>query len=148
MPAIVRRSLLMVLFASVLTRDASAQTQNYWIPALEIPAFLALLNGAARIVYPNETQDGKKVYFSTWQTTWDHLRNENWVHDKDPFNVNQFSHPYLGATMYGLPRSTGLGFWPSLVYSNAGSFMWEMAGETSPPSINDIITTSQAGSLL
>lgn len=50
--------------------------------------------------------------------------------------------------MYGWSRSSGLGFWTSLVYSNVGSFAWEMAGETSPPSINDLITTGQAGSLL
>ena len=43
---------------------------------------------------------------------------------------------------------SGHGFWPSLAYSNVGSFIWKMAGETDPPSINDIITTGQAGSML
>ena len=50
--------------------------------------------------------------------------------------------------MYGLARSSGLGFWESLAYSNVGSFLWKMAGETDPPSINDQITTGNAGSLL
>jgi len=50
--------------------------------------------------------------------------------------------------MYGLARSTGLNFWESLAYSNVGSFLWKMAGETDPPSINDQITTGNAGSLL
>jgi hypothetical protein len=34
------------------------------------------------------------------------------------------------------------------VQANVGSFIWKMAGETDPPSINDMITTGQAGSLL
>ncbi len=39
-------------------------------------------------------------------------------------------------------------FWTSLAHANIGSFVWKMAGETDPPSINDMITTGQAGSLL
>ncbi|GFO55035.1 hypothetical protein GMSM_20420 [Geomonas sp. Red276] len=122
--------------------------KSYLIPALEVPGFLILLNAYDRVVYPNQTEDGKKVYSSTFATTWDHLRKQEWVFDKDPFNVNQFAHPYQGATMYGLARSSGLGFWESLAYSNVGSFLWKMAGETDRPSINDMITTGNAGSLL
>jgi hypothetical protein len=126
----------------------SSGHRNYLIPAVELTGFLAVLNAYDRVAYANEVQDGKKVFNSTVSTTWDHLREQRWVHDQDPFNVNQFGHPYQGALMYGLPRSSGLGFWTSLVYSNVGSFAWEMAGETSAPSINDLITTGQAGSLL
>jgi hypothetical protein len=122
--------------------------KSYLIPALEVPGFLGLLNGYDRIFHANDTQDGKKVYSSTFSSTWEHLSKQNWVFDKDPFNINQFAHPYQGATMYGLARSSGLGFWESLAYSNVGSFLWKMAGETDPPSINDQITTGNAGSLL
>jgi hypothetical protein len=122
--------------------------KSYLIPALEVPGFLLLLNGYDRLAYPNQTEDGKKVYSSTFSSTWEHLHRQNWVFDQDPFNVNQFAHPYQGATMYGLARSSGLGFWESLAYSNVGSFFWKMAGETDPPSINDQITTGNAGSLL
>ena len=122
--------------------------RSHLIPALEVPGFLALLNGYDRIAYSGENEDGKKVYNSNLATTWEHLRDQNWVYDQDPFNINQFAHPYQGATMYGLARSSGLGFWESLAYSNAGSFLWKMAGETAPPSINDMITTGQSGSLL
>jgi Domain of unknown function (DUF3943) len=122
--------------------------KSYLIPALEVPGFLVLLNLYDRLAYPNQTQDGKKVYSSTFSSTWDHLSRQHWVFDQDPFNINQFSHPYQGATMYGLARSSGLGFWESLAYSNVGSFLWKMAGETDPPSINDQITTGNAGSLL
>ena len=118
------------------------------IPALEVPGFLVMLNLFDRVAYAHDYEDGKKVYSSTFASTWDHLRKQNWVVDKDPFNVNQFAHPYQGATMYGLARSTGLGFWESLAYSNVGTFLWKMAGETDRPSINDMITTGNAGSLL
>ena len=133
--------------SNVLSWETGAG-KNYLIPALEVPGFLILLNLFDRAAYPDQREDGIKVYSSTPQSTWDHLRKENWVFDKDPFNVNQFAHPYQGATMYGLARSSGLGFWESLAYSNAGSFLWKMAGETDRPSINDQITTGNAGSLL
>jgi hypothetical protein len=122
--------------------------KSYLIPALEVPGFLGLLSIYDRMAYPDQTQDGIKVYSSTFTSTWNHLRKQHWVYDEDPFNINQFAHPYQGATMYGLARSSGLGFWESLAYSNAGSFIWKMAGETDPPSINDQITTGNAGSLL
>jgi hypothetical protein len=122
--------------------------KSYLIPALEVPGFLGLLQIFDRTAYANQTEDGKKVYEVSGATVWNHLRKQDWVFDKDPFNVNQFGHPYEGATMYGLARSSGLSFWESLAYSNAGSFLWEMGGETGNPSINDIITTGNAGSLL
>jgi hypothetical protein len=122
--------------------------KSYLIPALEVPGFLVLLNLFDRVAYGNDVQDGKKVYDSNLSTTWEHLREQNWVYDKDPFNVNQMAHPYQGATMYGLARSSGLNFWESWGYSNVGSFLWKMAGETDPPSINDMITTGNSGSLL
>ncbi len=125
-----------------------AAGKDYLVPALEVPTFLLLLNLYDRVAYSGETQDGKRVYSSNLATTWEHLHRQNWVFDKDPFNVNQMGHPYQGATMYGLARSTGLGFWESWAYSNAGSFLWKMAGETDPPSINDMVTTGNSGSLL
>lgn len=124
------------------------QESHVLLPAVEILGFLAFTNVAARIMYPNEMEDGIKVYSSTFTSTWDHIRQQHWVHDIDPFNTNQFQHPYQGASMYGFARSSGHAFWPSLIYSNIGSFVWKMAGETDPPSINDIITTGQAGSML
>lgn len=126
----------------------TGEGKSYLIPALEVPGFLVFLNLADRLIYPNEMENGKKVYDSTPSTTWDHIRKQNWRFDQDPFNVNQFGHPYHGATMYGFARSAGLNFWESLAYSNMGSFLWEMAGETTSPSINDAIMTGQAGSML
>ena len=48
----------------------------------------------------------------------------------------------------GFARSAGLGYWESLGYTFAGSALWEIAGETTPPSINDQITTGIGGAFL
>jgi hypothetical protein len=71
-----------------------------------------------------------------------------WVVDDDPFQVNQFWHPYQGAMYHGIARSNGLSYWPSMVYTFAGSALWEIAGETTPPSRNDQVASGIAGSFL
>jgi hypothetical protein len=123
--------------------------KSYLIPALEIPVFLLLLNGYDRYTYPDLTEpDGKKTYSSTLSTTWDHVVNAHWVIDRDRFAMNQFNHPYQGSVFHGFARSAGLNYWEALLYDNVGSYLWKMAGETGDPSINDQITTGQAGSFL
>jgi hypothetical protein len=62
--------------------------------------------------------------------------------------VNQIQHPYQGAVYQGFARSAGLGFWESSVYTFLGSFVWEVAGETTKPSINDQVASGIGGSLL
>ena len=69
------------------------------LPDYEILGFLALNNIGARIIYPNATEDGIKVYSSTFSSTWGHIKTQHWVYDLDPFNTNQFQHPFQGATM-------------------------------------------------
>ena len=56
-----------------------------------------------------------------------------WVVDDDPFEINQFLHPYQGAMYHGIARSNGLSYWPSVAYTFAGSALWEIAGETRRP---------------
>jgi hypothetical protein len=116
--------------------------KSYVVPAFEVPGYLAALNVFDRITMPHTSYD------STLHSTWEHLHEEHWVFDTDAFNMNQFSHPYGGSLDFGFARSTGVSFWRSLIYSNAGSFVWEIAGETDLPSINDQITTGTAGALL
>ena len=126
----------------------TGEGKSYLVPALEIPGFIILLNAFDRMVLNDKEKNGRKVYATNPSSFWDQLTRQDWTFDQDSFKVNQFGHPYEGATMYGLARSSGLNFWQSLVYSNVGSFLWEMGGETSRPSINDQITTGNAGSLL
>src|SRR5690349_13225588 len=87
----VRRSALVTLLV-VATAGGSAQVPDstgkasHLIPALELPGFLALLNGYDRVAYAHQTENGRKIYASTFTTTWDHLRAQRWIHDQDPFN--------------------------------------------------------------
>jgi hypothetical protein len=121
--------------------------KSYLIPALEIPAFVLLLNGYDRIVYSNSVEpNGKKTYDTNLSTFWDHVVHGPWGIDTDSFAMNQFNHPYQGSIYYGLARSTGLSYWESLLYSNIGSFLWETYGETTDPSINDQIASGIGGS--
>lgn len=120
--------------------------KSYLIPALEIPAFLFLLNGYDRLAYPNDMEGGKKVYDTNLSTFWDHVVHGPWGVDQDAFAMNQFAHPYQGSMYHGFARSTGLNFWESLLYTNAGSFLWETGGETTHPSINDQIASGIGGS--
>lgn len=127
-------------------RWGEGASKSFLVPALEIPTFLVLLNLYDRHAYPDQVQDGKKVYSSTFRSTWDHIRKEHWVIDEDPFAVNQFMHPYQGAMFHGFARSAGLNYWQATLYDNLGSYAWKMGGETDPPSINDQIATGIAGS--
>lgn len=116
--------------------------KNYWLPALEIPAFVALWNRFDRMAF------GGRDFETTLASGWDHVTHGPWVVDQDAFAVNQIGHPYQGTVYYGLARSCGLNFWESYLYANAGSFMWETYGETTKPSINDQVASGTAGSLL
>ena len=129
----------------VLSWDNEAG-KSYLIPALEIPTFILILNGLDRLIYPDEIEQGKKEYGSTPSTTWDHLAQGRWGIDDDNFHMNQFLHPYQGLVFHGIARSNGLNYWESSGYAVAGSFLWELAGETMPPSLNDLIASGIGGS--
>ncbi len=117
--------------------------RSYVIPALEVVGYLFLLNW-----YDRNYLDDKQVYRTDGNTFWKHLTDSKWVIDDDQFEINQFLHPYGGTVYYGLARSAGLNFWESFLYTAAGSFLWELGGETGPPSINDQITTTFGGTFL
>ena len=126
--------------------------KSYSIPAYEILGFEALLNVYGRITDPDlvdpKYSEGHKVYSVTPSTAWRHLTKGPWGFDGDSFQVNQIQHPYQGAVYQGFARSAGLGFWESSVYTFLGSFVWEVAGETTKPSINDQVASGIGGSLL
>ncbi|MEP7182889.1 MAG: DUF3943 domain-containing protein [Betaproteobacteria bacterium] len=117
-----------------------AAKKNYAIPALEIIGFDALLNLHNR----NYISDD---YASTFSSIRRNLRS-GWNVDRDPFTTNQLGHPYQGSMYFGFSRSAGLGFWESFGYTFAGSALWEIAGETTPPSKNDQINTGIGGTFL
>src|SRR5205809_1107108 len=82
-----------------------------------------------------------------WETIRHNLRGP-WVVDHDPFSVNQFPHPYQGSMYHGFARSAGLTFWESFANTFAGSLLWEIAGETTPPPQNDQTASGIGGSFL
>jgi hypothetical protein len=124
------------------------ESKSYIIPALEIPAFEASLNLFDRLTFSETLKNEKKPYNTNLKTFWNNLTDGRWVIDHDQFDINQIGHPYVGTIYQGLARSSGLGFWESSVYTFAGSFMWETAGETTTPSINDMVASGIGGNFL
>jgi hypothetical protein len=114
--------------------------KSWWIPAADILGFQIALNLVDRNLYDHDYN----VDFDSIRHNFKH----DWVYDDDPFSVNQFLHPYQGSVYFTAARSAGLDFWPSSLYATVGSAVWEVAGETTSPSINDQYTTSIAGSFL
>jgi hypothetical protein len=115
--------------------------KSYGAAALEILGFQVLLN---RVDHAFVRPDDYRVSMGSARRNL----HSSWVLDQDPFEINQMGHPYQGAVYFGLARSNGLTFWESMGYAFAGSAVWEVAGETTPPSRNDQITTSFGGSFL
>jgi hypothetical protein len=119
--------------------------KSYLIPALEVPGFVLFLNAYDRLAHSDEMSGGKKVYETNPATFWKHITRGPWGYDQDNFKMNQLLHPYAGAIYYGFARSAGLNYWESLGYTVAGSFLWETAGETTHPSINDMVASGIGG---
>ncbi|HWG72207.1 MAG TPA: DUF3943 domain-containing protein [Steroidobacteraceae bacterium] len=115
--------------------------KNFLVPAYEIPAFELLLNRFNHYVVDSKVYESP---ISNFRANTHH----KWVVDNDAFSTNQFLHPYQGAFYQGLARSSGLNFWESSGYTFAGSLLWEMAGETTRPSINDQVASGISGSFL
>jgi hypothetical protein len=114
--------------------------KSYGIPAAEILGFQVALNrfdhAFAGPDYGVSVGSIRRNLHSSWEV------------DQDPFAVNQLGHPYAGSIYFNAARSNGLSFWESMGYAFAGSAVWETAGETTPPSRNDQITTSFGGTFL
>ena len=120
--------------------DASPSRSDA-LPALEIIGFDFLLNRF------NKLTSGSRDYDVNLSTIRRNLRS-SWVVDNDPFKTNQFFHPIQGSIYHGFARSTGHDFWQSFGYTFAGSALWEIAGENTPPAKNDQVASGIAGSLL
>ena len=111
------------------------------MPAIEIVGFQSLLNLYDRAHF------GCCDFNVTGSSIRRNLRGP-WVVDSDTFDINQLGHPYQGSIYHGFARASGLNFWEALGYTFVGSILWEIAGETTPPSKNDQISTGIGGSFL
>ncbi|HEU4707842.1 MAG TPA: DUF3943 domain-containing protein, partial [Methylophilaceae bacterium] len=121
--------------------DAEAREKSYLIPALDIVGFDFLLNQFNRHFSNSDDYDSNL-------NTIRHNLQSSWHNDHDPFDINQLGHPYQGSMYHGFARSAGLTYWESLAYTLGGSAFWEIAGEKTPPSSNDMISTGIGGSFL
>jgi hypothetical protein len=122
--------------------DEDDAARDFRLPALEIIGFDILVNRVNRCC-GSERQD----YAVTLDSIRRNLRSK-WVVDDDPFHVNQLGHPYQGSMYHGFARSAGLGYWQAAGYTFAGSAAWEIAGERTPPSRNDQVSTGIGGTFL
>jgi len=135
------------------TQDAGAQDaearqatpwegpKNYLLPALEIVGFDTLLNLFDRAYFGC-------CEFDTNLSTIRRNLGRSWVVDSDSFTINQIGHPYQGSMYHGFARASGLSYWEASAYTFLGSAFWEVAGEQTPPSKNDQISTGIGGSFL
>jgi hypothetical protein len=122
--------------------DGEAESRkSHSVAAFEIIGFDALVNGANRVF------SGSDDYNVTLRSIRRNLSSA-WVADNDPFKINQFAHPYQGSMYHGFARATGHSYWESAGFTFAGSVLWEIAGERTPPARNDQIASGIAGSFL
>ncbi|HMR19448.1 MAG TPA: DUF3943 domain-containing protein [Sphingobacterium sp.] len=77
-----------------------------------------------------------------------HQRVSAWDWDDNQFTTNQFDHPYHGQLYFNAFRGNGYNFYQSSLATLAGSYIWETAGETQHPSINDLVNTAFGGIIL
>jgi hypothetical protein len=128
-------------FAEEKAREPEEGPKSYAIPALEIFAFQGLLNLFDRAYFGC-------CDFNTSASSIRRNLKSSWAVDDDNFDVNQVGHPYAGSMYHGFARASGLSYWEGMAYSFLGSAVWEIAGETTPPSRNDQISTAFGGSFL
>jgi len=114
---------------------------DFVLPALEIVGTSLAFNAVGRAW----KDDGSFVV--TFASIRRNLRGP-WVIDEDPFEINQLGHAYQGATNHHIARSAGLNYWQSLGYVFTASVLWELAGEATPPSMNDQVVTGIGGTFL
>ena len=121
-----------------------AAKRNLWLPMYEIIGFDILVN---RINYCCGKESDRHDYAVTMDSIRHNLHS-GWTVDSDPFKTNQLGHPYQGSMYYGFARSAGFNFWESMGYAIGGSALWEIAGETTQPSRNDMVSTGIGGTFL
>jgi hypothetical protein len=122
--------------------EPARTARDYALPALEIVGFDFLVNRF------NRNFGSSKQDYAVTMDSIRHNLHSSWGVDSDPFRTNQLGHPYQGSMYHGFARSAGFGFWPSLGYTFAGSALWEIAGENTPPSRNDQVASGIGGSFL
>ena len=128
------------MFGDLLKDDSAYNGKRpLWIPLVEVPAGDFITWSLDRYVAK------EKFALSTWDTLKFKLRGEWWQWDFDKFGMGFWAHPYSGSISYLDARSNGYNFWESYLFSFEGSILWEYFGENTPPTPNDLLSTSING---
>ncbi len=125
---------------SVVATDSVVLDQNFGRAALEVVGV-----NTAVWLYDRFIRAGGGEGFRVGLDSWIENIKNGFEWDDNSFSTNQFAHPYHGSLYFNAARSNGYGFWESMPFTFAGSFMWEYFSETHHPSVNDWIATSVGG---
>lgn len=119
-----------------------AGTQRHWGGALFDWSFANVFPWAYNRFVTE--QDWARVSPDTWSRNVQRL--PSW--DGNSFYANHLAHAYHGAMYHNAGRANGFSFLASVPFTVAGSAVWEYFGETAPPSLNDMMTTTAGGIVL
>lgn len=103
---------------------------------------ITLMNAAA-VAINHEARDIETAGPETW---WQNVRGKGkWIWDGNNISTNNIEHPWGGAAYFNVARGNGMSFWGAAPLAVGGSLMWELFGEVTPPSRNDLLITSLSG---
>jgi hypothetical protein len=128
--------------AQAAPRGDDAEPTKRVLPAL---GEIALVNGVISLW--NRYVMRSEFARMNWSTFKTHFR-ERWEWDEDNLLTNQVGHPVAGWFYHAAARSNGFDFYEALFFDALGSVSWELTGEKTTPSMNDLITTTIGGAFL
>jgi hypothetical protein len=127
---------------AVSPRGKAAAYQPVQPNVLRALGTITLINAAA-VAINHEARDIETAGPETW---WQNLRGKGkWIWDGNNISTNNIEHPWGGAAYFNIARANGVSFWGAAPITMAGSLMWELFGEVTPPSRNDLLITSLSG---
>lgn len=140
----------MQIIKQTLSDTSSKRLNNDTLIAKKRFGHAALQLGLAEVVVQSFDQYVTKKDYAqiSFKTIGHNLNPGSWQFDNDPFQTNQFGHPYHGSYFYNSFRTNGYSFWQSAPAAFAGSYIWETYAENQPPAPNDFINTGFAGIIL
>jgi Domain of unknown function (DUF3943) len=119
---------------------ASKPEKRFWTAAGELLGLEVVSWGFNRYV-----MDQDYAHISS-ETVRNNL-HAGFAFDNDKFTTNQLGHSIGGSFYFNAPRSNGFTFWESILFTAAGSAIWEIAAESQGPSLNDLVNTTFGGAV-
>jgi hypothetical protein len=120
---------------------AYIQRSPWWLCAIRVAGNNVVTWAFDRYIF---NADFARIGFNSWS----HNLKTGFEWDTDRFGMNYFFHPYSGAGYFNAARANGYGFYESVPFAFGGSLMWELFGENTLPSVNDLINTTVTGAFL